>query len=616
MRDNIGDIYERLNVYLYHTQLGFEDMAQGYLLLVDIVRQFYEILDDIDVVDINFDFGVFPRIDIDNFPSPEFFKPDVVIFPSTLDFLRPLDEFLSLQLPAFDQLGTEIMLDLEIEFEARLQEALATLTDFLVPDDYNPPPIIYGKTQEILSPSDALRLDAEIIANITRQINLPTPPLTTQETSVFVPNITLDSRDFDFTRPEVKLFNWELPDLLEYLQFFESIFSWLFMYYIPFEVFILNTYRALTKAYEYFQGTAVPLPVVDIRTKAEQDDQQRRKRSKINVFLAYFFHPFVLPFATKAIVLLLFVAVIYVCFNYFLVEFQPYCVDTNLGTIIAKKTIEPLFFNRALADGQRRAADLGLQNHVYIQEQCQVRSYATHNSYHDQVVQFETSRLQTAFLSEQQLNIRRSVDVQLLCMQHKQACEGNNTTYYCPKFDDKSFVANPCDFDWKARSEIGPLQDIAFNCAAIPSGNVYLENVEQRAKDDLDIIENWCLVEWYSLGNLIRLIYIICSYFILWLSFRWLISGLKTYLWTKLRPEEFHIHCTADREGNFTQPEYSAPKVKAEAIAEWVFYNKLLGVAKLALAVLLFSSWIFVTLAIWRLEVTPMWFTDFSTGHK
>lgn len=201
-------------------------------------------------------------------------------------------------------------------------------------------------------------------------------------------------------------------------------------------------------------------------------------------------------------------------------------------------------------------------------------------------------------------------------MQHQEACEGKNTTYYCPMLDDKSFVANPCDFDWKARSEISPLQDIAFNCAAIPSGNVYLENVEQRAKDDLDIIENWCLVEWYSLGNFIRLIYIICSYFILWLSFRWLISGLKTYLWTKLRPEEFHIHCTADREGTFTQPEYSAPKAKAEAIAEWVFYNKLLGVAKLALAVLLFSSWIFVTVAIWRLEVTPMWFTDFSTGHK
>lgn len=608
VRDYIAYYYESINLQLPETELAFSEISVKYELLIKTVRQFYEILDNINIV--GFSGGIFPRIDIriKAFPHPASFLPDAIGFPGIIDFMKPFDDVLLRLENPFDKLAVDIFELVDLTLDAKVGEVVAALIAALSPDDYFPPTIDYQGND--MSPSDALLLNGEITANLTTQANLlPNPTIFVEEPSIKIPEIVFKAKDFEFARGVVDLFAWSMPNLDIYVSLLREIFLFLWGYYVMVEVFFINIYRALRKVYEYFEGTAVPLPAIDLRTKAEKEDVKKRKRSKCNTALGYVFHPLIGKLVTQLIPLMILSAFIFAGCNYYVYEFHPNCVLSSTGTSIGNFAVGPFLYNQALAAGQEHAINLSLMNHVHIQEQCQLRSFSTYDAYQQQVVGYEESRFKSVRDLKGLQKIRELVDMDMLCEQHERACSGADPQLNCPILEDGSIVGNPCDSvssDTQIINEV--LEVVEFNCDSVPQGELTLDGMRERVQQELEVEENWCVVEWWFLGHLGRVVFVLVGYIALYQSFRWIIDGLQTFYWHLLRPEWWKIQCTADRNGNFTQPEYSDPEAKAKCIREWEFVNRCLGASKLLLGISIFAAWVFIALATWHLQMVPSWY--------
>jgi hypothetical protein len=611
VRDYIAEVYESLSLQLHATELAFGEMAVRYDLLISTIRRFYQILDSINIV--GFNKGLFPRVDLKSFPPPAFFLPDSIAFPSTIDFLKPFDIILLKLESPFDLLANDIFHLVDVSLDIKASEIVAALIDALTPDDYFPPSIEFqGKAMSL---PDALQMNSEIIANLTVQANqLPKPPIVTDSTTIELPKIKYEQQNFDFAQPVVDLFAWSMPNLDRYFSLLKEIIVFLWGYYIKIEVFVINIYRALRRAFEYFEGTAVPLPVIDLRTKVEQEDGQRRnRRGRVAILASYIFHPLIFTVLSRLLLFLFFVAVIIAGSNYYFDEFHPNCVMSNKGTSIGNFAIGPLLYNRALAAGQHHAINLSIANHAYVEQQCQRQGLITYDTYRQQVFDYEASRLRSTRDLKGLQNIEDVVDLDLLCQQYKLACTNDDSTIICPILDNGSIVGNPCEFvstDSQISTEV--LQVVEFNCSSVPHGELTLDGTRDRAQKELGVEESWCLVEWWFIGHLWRIIFVLVGYITLYNSFRWIIDGLQTFFWTLLRPEWWHIQCTADRHGFFTQPEYSDTDAKEKAIQEWNLGHKCTGVAKLFVGTSMFVGWVVVAIATWRIDMVPSWYINES----
>lgn len=609
VRDYIAEVYESLSLQLHETELAFGAMAVRYDLLISTIRRFYEILDSINIV--GFNQGLFPRIDLKSFPPPAFFLPDSIDFPNTINFLKPFDIILlNLESP-FDLLASDIFHLVDVSLDVKANEIVTALIDALTPDDYFPPSIEFqGKAMSL---PNALQMNRDVIANLTVQANqLPKPPIITDSPKFELPKIEYEEQNFNFAQPVVDLFAWSIPNFDSYFSLLKEICVFLWGYYIKIEVFVINIYRALRRAYEYFEGTAVPLPVIDLRTKVEQEDGQRRTRpGKFTILTSYIFHPLVFTVVTRLLLFLFFVAVVIAGSNYYFDEFHPNCVMSNKGTSLGNSAIGPLLYNRALAAGQHHAIKLSIINHAYVEQQCQLLSLTTYDTYGQQVFDYEESRMRSTRDLIGLQNIDDVVDLDLLCQQHTRACTSDDPTIICPILEDGSIVGKPCEFastDFQINTEV--LQVVEYNCSSVPHGELTLDGTRDRAQKELGVEESWCLVEWWFIGHLWRIMFVLVGYITLYNAFRWIIDGLQTFFWTLLRPEWWHIQCTADRHGFFTQPEYSDTNAKEKAIQEWNLGHKCMGVAKLFVGTSIFACWVMVSILTWRVDMVPSWYMD------
>lgn len=603
VRDYMSDVYERLSLQLLETELAFDAMAANYEVLIRTIRQFYAILDRVNVIGL----PVIPRLDLNAIPPPNFYLPESVAFPELQVFLKPFDDvLLHLETP-FDILASDIFSLVNLSMDVNANEIMAALIDALTPDDYFPPSITFqGRTMSL---PDALLLNSEITANLTLQANqLPNPKIMTEVPDISIPETVYESQNFDFARPVTDLFSLSIPNLWPFVSVLREIILFIWSHYLKIEAFVINIYRAMRRALEYYEGTAVPLPVIDLRTKAEQEDGVQRKRSKCKTISTYLFHPLIGTVVTQLVPFAVFAAFVFAGYNYYVGEFHPNCVMSNNGTSIGRFVVGPFLYNRALAAGQQHAIDISIENHLHVQKQCQIESMSTYDAYRRQVVDYEGSRIKTLRDLQGISTISDAVDLHALCEQHELACSGEDPNMICPILENGSVVGNPCEFvPTNPEFTTVTLEAVDFSCSSVPEGEISLKGKRDRVQKELLVEENWCVVEWWFLGHLWRIAYVIAGYTLLFQAFRWTIDGLHTFFWNMLRPEWWQILCTADRDGVFTQPEYSDEKAKADAIREWQFGHKCIGVIKLVVGLGMLAGWVVISLSTWHLTMVPPW---------
>jgi hypothetical protein len=606
VRNYIAHGYDSISKQLHLTELAIETIAIPYDELLNAIRHFYEILDGVHVF--GFDPNVFPRLDLRDFPPSVYFFPDSIQFPSTPDFMYPFDEvILQLQLP-FEHLAVDISNLVDITVDAKVNGIILELMDALSLDDYFPPSISLQGVS--LSIPDALQISRELTDSLTIQANrFPSPPKISEPPPFEFPQVVYEPQNMDFARPVTDLFTWTMPATNSMLLILRDIIVFIWNYYLMVQVFCINIYRAMRRALEYYEGTAVPLPVVDLRTKAEQVDAARNSRNRLKILVSYVFHPMVGSFFTQLIPFIILAAIISAWSIYYFKEFHPNCVLTSTGTNIGNMAVGPMLYNRALAAGQRHAGDLTVQNQAYIYEECQKRSVIVFDVYRQQVITYEESRTNAMFYLSVLDRISSMVDLDNLCVEYTLACSGLNFTRKCPILEYPSILLNPCDFvNVKVETMQDVLDSIDFRCDDVSPGDLSLTGARKRVKEQLQVAENWCIVEWWFLGYLWRCSHIVAGYFLFSSAFYCIIEGLRLLLWNSFRPTWWTIECTADQDGVFTQPEYSDTEAKKNAIREWKFGHYFEAIVRLVFGISLCTGWVVQCFVTWRFNMVPSWY--------
>jgi hypothetical protein len=98
---------------------------------------------------------------------------------------------------------------------------------------------------------------------------------------------------------------------------------------------------------------------------------------------------------------------------------------------------------------------------------------------------------------------------------------------------------------------------------------VIVDNRRERLNEELEVQENWCLVEWWVIGHAWRALYVLVGFALLHKAFVLIQDGLIRFHWTRLIPEKYRSNCTTEVEGGFTQPEYSDPEEWKRASTEY-----------------------------------------------
>ena len=603
VRDHFAHVYETLHNHLKETRIGFDELSRSYEMLLQNVQTFRGVLESLCIPQ-----SAYPSLDVDSFPPAEFYRPDYVAFPDTVTFLRPLDEFLLRVDADFSLLGNNILRQFSTMVDTTADEVFDKLLELASPDDYDPPAIVYGRGT--LTPAQALAIDAEITANLTRLGNLPRPFADIEEPSAYIPTVNFANTSVPFARPTVMLLDWENPNLDMYLLLLEQTARIFWRYYLTIELFFINIYRALRKAYEYFEGTAVPLPIIDLRTKAEKQEEMGRKKRAWHSAAGVVFNPWVPTLFSRLLPSLLFLLLLYVGGTYYIYEFSPNCIYSNNGTSIGANVVRPLLYNEALYDGKRRAADLTLDNQLYIQEQCQSRSYQAWDAYQAQLIALETSRAASRAYEDRLETILGAVNMATLCDLHNEACNNVSSELFCPVHEDGSQFVAPCDLPLDDVRYDGQITEVAFDCNNLPSGEVKTEDYDLKVRERLAVNETWCIVEWWMIGRTWRFLYVVCSYLSFFVAFQWIVEGLRVFLWTKFRPAEFQIRCMADRKGFFTQDDYSDVEAKESAISEWVGGNRWEGLLKLFSGLAIVGAWTVMIVYTASIRTSPVWFEE------
>jgi hypothetical protein len=608
VRNYIADVYDSLTKQLLLTELAFENISIHYDQLLNAIRHFYELLDGIDVI--GFDPNLFPRLDLDEFPPSAYFLPDSIQFPPTPDFMYPFDKIiLELQFP-FDQLVVDLSDLVDLTVDAKVNEIMTYLMDALSLDDYFPPSISFQGVS--LSVPDALQLSREFTDRLTIQANkYPSPPKISEPPPLELPHVVYEPQNMDFTRPVTELFALTIPAVNPLLLLLRDIVLLIWNYYLLIEVFCINIYRAMRRAYEYYEGTAVPLPIVDLRTKAEQEDEVRNSRNRLNLLASYLFHPMVGSFFTQLIPFIFLASIISAWSIYYFEEFHPNCVETSKGTSIGNMAIAPLLYNRALAAGQRHAGDLTVKNQAYVYDECQKRSFLMFDLYRQQTTIYEESRTKSIFHLSILDQIRNIINLDELCVQNSAACSGLDFTWKCPMHENASMNVNPCDFmNVKPETMNDTLDSINFGCDDISSGDLSLTGARKRVKEQLQVAENWCIVEWWFLGYLWRFSHVVAGYFVFNCALYCIIEGLRLLLWKRFRPAWWTIECTANQDGVFTQPEYSDTEAKKQAIREWKFGHYCEAIVRLLFGISLCIGWVLLCFITWHFNMVPSWYIE------
>eukprot|EP00543_Licmophora_paradoxa_P002754 CAMPEP_0202445508 /NCGR_PEP_ID=MMETSP1360-20130828/4319_1 /ASSEMBLY_ACC=CAM_ASM_000848 /TAXON_ID=515479 /ORGANISM="Licmophora paradoxa, Strain CCMP2313" /LENGTH=844 /DNA_ID=CAMNT_0049061805 /DNA_START=61 /DNA_END=2595 /DNA_ORIENTATION=+ len=605
IRENFQIQYEFLKARLEEAQLAFEELAMTYQALYDLVVSLNAALRKIHLGTLGFTSAVVPDIDLNLFPPVELYRPDIVALPSVDFVLQPLDDLI-IQLDAdFDVLGDEILASLQNAITSNLQQIYNEFAKILLLDDYDPPPIIFRGL--LLSLQDALSVQSELNLNITHQVTLPSVPYISDVPPINIPPVTpFADVSLSFARPSIDLLSWRIPDLGEYVLLWDEILVWVAMYWSIIEPFVINVYRALKRLFEYFEGTAVPLPVIDLRTVEEKIEKKKQsQKSKLQDALAVFFDPVITFVVTRVIPVTIFIGLVMVGCNYFINEYSPNCIQSNKGTSIGNDLIGPIIYNRAANGAESRATELSVENHAYIQSECQTHYASSYDTYNEQVIQYSTSKEQAKHFATRIALVQRTVDLKALCDQYTAACKTKDSNFICPLHDDNSHVMSPCSFEtFTTKLSSAELLDPLQPCDDLPDGNV--------AHPNLDVLrispqESWCEVEWWLLSRGWRIAYVFGSYIIFFLSFSLLMDGIQVFQWRRFRPEEYHIQCTSTRSGKFTQPDYSDESAKAMAIEEWEQSNRIVGFLKLAAGIVLLLGWVALITITFYTNTTPIW---------
>jgi hypothetical protein len=602
-RHYCGDIYDSLKEKLVETQLGLMLIGVDYLTLLETVMQFYSILDSINFIGL--DANLFPRIDLGSFPSPEFYTPDITVFPIKADFLAPLDASIALLEEALTALVREIVDRIDVQVDINAATIISQLVEALTPNDYHPPAIVYGKDGKVLSPSEAFHLDAKITANLTSQANKAPPlPVAFPETPPAIRDVKFDTAPLGLIQTSYQSILVQIPDLDKlFPPILKRLFQKLWEYWVLLEYVIFKIVAAMQAFYAFTEGTAVPEPVLDIRTRAEKRHQKKMKSSKWIKVCGFLSNQIIISIVQLLVATCLVGLLVLAGRQYYVQEFEPNCILSRKGTSTGNRLVGSAAYNQALSSGHERAIDLNVQSHLYMQQQCQLHSFKAYAGFNSQVLEFETSKAKTVVDAKRVQDIQLTVDTYTLCQQHELACQTPDAGFNC------TLVGNPCTFV-HANVQVSAtlLHDVEYTCTYVESENMIVKETTALIQEELDVQEGWCVVEWYFLSWAWRLAYTIFGFTALRQAFNWTMSGLVLYNWTKLRPEKYKSNCTTDLDGHFTQPEYGDPEEWKKASTEYKLtkgrFAKLyimggVGVLFLYIAVILHTA---------EVSTSPVWF--------
>jgi hypothetical protein len=326
--------------------------------------------------------------------------------------------------------------------------------------------------------------------------------------------------------------------------------------------FGLNTaYRAYNQVLEYWTGTAVLTPSIEMRTKAEIEAEMKRSKKTTATILVLraCSNRGLYRLVVYSVMVVMLIGSSLLVLNYERTQFRPNCINASHGTPFATQTVLPLVANNGLVSAATEISKLGNSLQVHANNECQQVWQASLSRYNNHLQEYEYVRVST-LLAVKRIDIARDAldNLSLICgISNQTACSEAETN----ELSNKTLTSSVID-----------CSDLDIP----PIGNI--ENIDSLPIDDVAISKKVCVVQWWAVSSFWVVMGTAFSMMILTLVGRnGIIEGLHI-LWRKyLRPEEFHVHNTCHRPGTYTQPEYGEVEARKEAIGEYLVWLRLKG---------------------------------------
>lgn len=610
LRNHYAELYSALTVQLLDTRDSLDKIAEGYDRLVDFAIRISSFAATIPIPKGT----AFPSIDLGAFPPADFYKPEFGGVPRLGLYLAEFDSFLLTINTSFDTLADEIVETLYISLKSGAEAVVDQIANFALQTDYHPPMIRLGDAN--LSPIHAVDILDAIETNVSLSfsvgVEIEAPDLFVHIPTFEIPTLDVADQTVASIQSVVDFFVIKVPSLdIPMPQWLRSFVTVLISLWGMSGFAILFAFRAGRQIHNYWDGSAIRTPIVDMRTKSEQNLENARsaKTSTILFFLRTALREDIWGMTQYAVIAVFAFALVTLVYFYETAEFRPYCVASNQGTTIGRYTIAPLFYNGALRDSQTEVwrHNTGLQ--AFAQQQCQVEARESEDSLREQLKQLATIQQSAAITDQYNDLIYEALDFNALCVAIEMKCGGKVVFEECPRGDDGLVVVSPCRFLPQSPLSMEvvttTLDARLFNCSQIPTS--FLEVSSAHLMDHLNVADSTCLLEWYALYRFWQWAFILFSWNIIQYAIRPLfVCGLQVILRHHLGREEFRINATSFVTGAFSQPEYDDIKARGEAIAGTLFWLKLFGYGKFLVGVSLLAGWFYLISAAGHYQAMPM----------
>ena len=604
LRAHYAELYKALTVQLKDTRASLDAISQAYDRLVNFAIRVSSFASTIPIPSGK----VFPTIKLTDFPPSDFFKPNFAGVPRLELYLAEFDLFLLDINVSFDDLDDGIILEIYRILSNGTNAVVEKILNLASQTDYFPPAIQLGEV--MLSPVQAMDTLGSIEENLALKVNVN---VDTEDPDLFVdippfdvPAIDVDNQAVNKFQSAVDLFFVQTPsfDIPPWVLRAMKVLNILIFGSVGF--FLNLGLRALFQILRYWGGSAIPTPVVEMRTKAEKELEEKRSKTTATALLltrVQILH-FVSTSPKYILSAIVFACVMAVVVSREVNQFHPLCINSLNGTALSQKTLSPLYMNRALQASQLELTRHNNDVHAFAQQQCQREGIASSVLWREQANRFSTMQQQSTVNAQHTSRIPKALNDTALCDDFEAKCGGLKVLKGLCLRKDGSAILSPCSIRPLVEALQDPLKASLFNCSEVPVNYLQLNNTD--VVDPQKFSKVTCTFESAVWSHYWLSIYLLVSYILLHICMRPLVvDGLRSVLRRYLGPQLFHLNITTDETGAFTQPEYDDAKERGAAIGGVLFYMNLFGYAKLVTSSILIIGWITLLVTFGDYNIIP-----------
>ena len=604
LRAHYAELYKALTLQLKNTRASLDAISQAYDRLVNFAIRVTSFASTIPIPSGK----VFPTIKLTDFPPSDFFKPDFAGVPRLEMYLAEFDLFLLDINVSFDDLDDGIITEIYRILSNGTNAVVEKILNLASRTDYFPPAIQLGEV--MLSPIQALdtlaALEENLALNVNVNVETEDPDLFVDIPPFDVPEIDVDSQAVNKFQSAVDLFFVQTPsfDIPPWVLRAMNVLNMLIFGSVGF--FLNLGLRALFQILRYWGGSAIPTPVVEMRTNEEKLLEEKRSKTTATALLLTRVQILQFVSASPKYILsaLVFACVMAVVISREVNQFHPLCIASLNGTALSQNTLSPLYMNRALQASQLELTRHNKDVHAFAQQECQREGIASSILWREQANRFSTMK-QKSIVNEQHTNrIPKALNDTALCDVFEAKCGGLKVSKDSCLQKDGSAILSPCSIRPLVEVLRDPLKESLFNCSEVPVNYLQLNSTD--VVDPQKFSKVTCTFESAVWSHYWISMYLLVSYILLHMCMRPLVvDGMRTVLRRFLGPQLFHLNITTDETGAFTQPEYDEVKERGAAIDEKLFYMTLWGYAKLFTCSILIIGWISLLVTLGDYNIIP-----------